>query len=74
MVTPTMSSPGILVKSGGSAWKTKRYWPQATGPTNTASRTWSYFSLSAEPTYVSFHSRSVFVCLLGVCIVREKVE
>lgn len=31
-------------------WNTNLYWPGATGPTNTVSSTWSYFSDSAEPT------------------------
>ena len=31
-------------------WNTKRYCPGNTGPTSTESRTWSYFSDSAEPT------------------------
>lgn len=32
--------------------------PAGTGPTRTESRVWSYSSLSAEPTYMIFHSRS----------------
>jgi hypothetical protein len=40
------------------AWKTKRKGPGVTGPTSTLSSTWSYWSSSALPTYVIFHSKS----------------
>ena len=38
-------SPGGL-----PTWNTNLYCPGATGPTNTVSSTWSYFSDSADPT------------------------
>lgn len=39
-------------------WNTNMCLPAGTGPTRTESRIWSYSSLSAEPTYMIFHSRS----------------
>ena len=53
-----MSLFGIFVASGGFAWNTNLYAPLETGPTKTVSKIWSCWSLSAEPTYVSFHSKS----------------
>lgn len=43
---------------GGLTWNMNLYWPRTTGPTRTLSSSWSYFSDSAEPTYVNFHSKS----------------
>ena len=42
-------------------WKMNLYCPQTTGPTSTLSSSWSYFSDSADPTYVNFHSKSAKV-------------
>ena len=42
----------------GLTWNMNLYWPRTTGPTRTLSSSWSYFSDSAEPTYVNFHSKS----------------
>lgn len=42
----------------GLTWNINLYWPRTTGPTRTLSSSWSYFSDSAEPTYVNFHSKS----------------
>jgi hypothetical protein len=60
-VTPKISLSGIEDALGGSACRMNLLIPTGTGPTRISSRTWSWDVDFADPTYTTFHSRSVMM-------------